>query len=48
MNKSKIIADIIAKSEAIAAALQKGKDVEIRRTANGITVAEVAKKVVAR
>lgn len=48
MNKSKIVADIIAKSEAIAAALQKGKDVEIRRTATGITVAEVAKKVVAR
>lgn len=32
----------------IAKAICKGKDVEIRKSANGVSVAEVSKKVVAR
>lgn len=28
--------------------LQKGKDCEIRRSANGVSIAEISKKIVAR
>lgn len=44
----KIHADIIGKSEEIAKSIAKGKDVELRKSANGISVAEISKKVVAR
>ena len=44
---SKLIAEIVSKSEAIAKALKKG-DVEIRRSPNGITIAEIKKTIVAR
>lgn len=44
---SKLIADIVNKAEAIAKALKRG-DVEIRRGTNGITVAEVKRRVVTR
>ena len=40
--------DIIKKSEIIAKAILGGKDVEIRKTSTGISVAEVSKKVVIR
>lgn len=39
---------IIEQSGTIANAISKGRDVEIRKTASGISVAEVQKKVVAR
>ena len=36
---------IIEKAGQMAMALAKGKDLEIRKSASGITVAEVTKKV---
>lgn len=35
-------------AEQIAKSLYKGKDIEIRKSANGISVAEISKKVVKR
>lgn len=37
---------VVEQAALIAAALKKGKDVEVRKTATGISVAEVSKKVV--
>ena len=48
MNEDKIKADIINKIEFVAKALKQGKDVELRKTASGISVTEINKKVVAR
>lgn len=39
---------VIRKADEIAQALSKGKDVEIRRSASGISVAEISKKVLSR
>lgn len=39
---------VVEQAALIAEALKKGKDVEVRRTAAGISVAEVSKKVVCR
>lgn len=36
---------IIEKAEQMALALARGKDLEIRKSASGISVAEVTKKV---
>lgn len=36
------------KSAAIAAMICRGKDVEIRKSANGISIAEVSKRIVAK
>lgn len=44
----KIKMDIIEKAETIAKAISRGKDVELRKSASGISVCEVSKKVVAR
>lgn len=46
-NTLKITNDVVNKAETIAKALKRG-DVELRKTANGISVAEITKKVVAR
>lgn len=48
MNEDKIKADIINKIDAVVKALKQGKDVELRKTANGISVTEINKRVVAR
>ncbi len=40
--------DIIDKAETIANIIAKGKDVELRKTPNGISVCEVSKRVVTR
>lgn len=40
--------DIIDKAETIANIIAKGKDVELRKTPNGISVCEVSKRVVSR
>lgn len=37
---------IVENAEKIAEILHKGKDVEIRKSAKGISVAEVTKKVI--
>ena len=44
----KLMADVTSKAEAIAKVLKNGGDVELRKGPNGITVAEVRRKVVAR
>ena len=48
MSEADIKLKIIEKAEIIAKALCKGKDVELRKSASGVSVAEVSKKVVAR
>ena len=48
MLKDNIKANVIEMADIIADALHKGKDVEIRKSANGISVAEISKKVVRR
>ena len=40
--------EIVNKAQIICDLLKKGSDVEIRRSKDGVTVAEVKKKVVAR
>ena len=48
MSKEQIKLKIIAQADKIADAIYKGKDVELRKSASGISVAEVSKKVVVR
>ena len=49
LQKEQIKEQIIEKSDVIAEILSKGKkDVELRKSANGVSVAEVSKKVVVR
>lgn len=48
MSEQEIKLKVIEQAETIAKAICKGKDVEIRKSANGVSVAEVTKKVVAR
>ena len=39
---------IIEQAETIAKAICRGKDVELRKSASGVSVAEISKKVVSR
>lgn len=39
---------IIENAETMAKSLAKGKDLEVRKSQNGVSIAEVQKKVVAR
>lgn len=48
MSEREIKLKVIEQSATIAKAISKGKDVEIRKSASGISVAEVSKKVVAK
>lgn len=48
MDEKKLKSDIIEKIDVVTKALAKGKDVELRKTASGVSVTEVAKKVVSR
>lgn len=48
MSERELKLKVIEQAENIAKAICKGRDVEIRKTASGISVAEVSKKVVAR
>lgn len=48
MTEQQIELAIIKKSKEMAKILHKGKDLEIRKSASGITVAEVCKKVISR
>lgn len=47
-NTDKIKMAIIENAEIMAKTLTKGKDLEIRKSANGVSVAEVDKKVIVR
>lgn len=46
--KGKLTKSIVNNAEAIAKALMEGKDVEIRKTANGISVSKVRKTIIVR
>ena len=48
MSEREIKMKIVEQAETIAKAIRRGKDVELRRSASGISVCEVSKKVVAR
>lgn len=48
MSEREIKLKIIEQAETIAKSIAKGKDVELRKSANGVSVAEVSKKVIAR
>lgn len=48
MSEQEIKLRIIEQAGTIAKAICKGKDVEIRKSASGVSVAEVSKKVVSR
>ena len=48
MTEREIKVKIIEQADTIAKAISRGKDVEIRKSSNGISVAEISKKVVSR
>ena len=48
MSERELKLKVIEHAEKIASALSKGKDVELRRSANGVSIAEITKKVIAR
>lgn len=48
MTERELKLKIIEHAETISKALAKGNDVELRKTASGVSVAEVKKRVVAR
>lgn len=48
MGKKELTEKIKEQAENIAGAILKGRDVEIRKSASGISVAEISKKVVVR
>lgn len=48
MTEKDIKLAIIEKSNDIAKILSRGRDVEVRKTASGVSIAEVSKRVVAR
>lgn len=48
MSEHEIKLKIIEQADTIAKAIAKGKDVELRKSANGVSIAEISKKVVSR
>lgn len=48
MSEKEIQKKIVEQSGTIAKAICKGKDVELRKSASGVSVAEISKRVVAR
>ena len=46
MNERELRLKVIEQAETIAKAISRGKDVELRKSASGISVCEVSKKVV--
>ncbi len=48
MNQREIKLKIIEQAENMAKILVKGKDCEIRKSANGVSIAEISKKIVAK
>lgn len=47
-NERQIRVALTENIEQMAKSLAKGKDLEIRKSANGVSIAEVSKKVVAK
>ncbi len=48
MTERELKLKVMEKADTIAKAIHRGKDVEIRKSPTGISIAEVSKKVVAR
>ena len=48
MTDDKIKLQLIEKADLIVKALKNGKDIEIRKSSTGITIAEVKKNVIHR
>lgn len=48
MSERELKLKIIEQAETIAKSIAKGKDVELRKSANGVSVAEISKRVVSR
>lgn len=48
MSEKEIQKKIVEQSGTIAKAIYEGKDVELRKSASGVSVAEVSKRVVAK
>lgn len=48
MSEKEIKLKIIEQAETISKIIAHGKDVELRKSANGVSVAEVTKKVIVR
>lgn len=48
MTEKELTLKIIDKSKDIAKIIAKGRDVEIRKSASGVSIAEVIKRVVVR
>lgn len=48
MSEKDLKLSVINNADAIAKALTRGRDVEIRKSASGISVAEISKRVVAK
>lgn len=48
MNERELKMKIIECAEIMAKSLHKGKDLEIRKSVSGVSIAEVGKKVVVR
>lgn len=48
MSERELKLKIIEKAETIAKAISRGKDVELRKSASGISVAEITKRVISR
>ncbi len=48
MSEKEIQRKIVEQSGTIAKAICKGRDVELRKSASGVSVAEISKKVVAK
>lgn len=48
MSEKEIQKKIVERSGTIAKAIHKGKDVELRRSTSGVSIAEISKKVVER
>ena len=48
MNERELRLKVIEQAETIAKAISRGKDVELRKSASGISVCEASKQVVAR
>ena len=48
MGERELRLKVIEQAETIAKAIGRGKDVELRKSASGISVAEITKRVISR
>lgn len=48
MTEQQIKLSVIENADIIAKTIHRGKDVEIRKSSNGVSIAEISKKVLKR